>query len=110
MVPKAVKNEQARSQARRRMHDKRHLLNSEGTEIPKVRKRLSLLNGATEALAPTDATDRNLADAPDKDQPDERIRGSLGRRSFSDLRHNVRHERRAKGRDAAFGTSARWRG
>jgi len=23
---------------------------------------------------------------------------------------NVRHERRAKGREAAFGTSARWRG
>jgi hypothetical protein len=26
------------------------------------------------------------------------------------VRPNVRHERRAKGREAAFGTSARWRG
>ena len=34
---------------------------------------------------------------------------------LADARHefrlpNVRHERRAKGREAAFGTSARWRG
>ena len=29
---------------------------------------------------------------------------------WSPLGPNVRHERRAKGREAAFGTSARWRG
>ena len=38
----------------------RALLHSEATEAPNMRKRLPLLNGATEALAPTDATDRNL--------------------------------------------------
>ena len=31
--------------------------------------------------------------APDKDEPADRIRGSLGRHSFSDLRHNVQGER-----------------
>ena len=60
MVPMASKDAQERSHVQRRMHDKRHLLNSKGTEAPKVRQRLPLLNGATEALAPTDATDRSL--------------------------------------------------
>ena len=60
MVPKAVKDAQERSQAQRRMHDKRHLLNSEATEAPRASETWTLHSGAAEALAPTDATDRSL--------------------------------------------------
>ena len=42
------------------MNNKEHCLHSKGTQAPSVRRRLPLLNGATEALVPTDATDRNL--------------------------------------------------
>ena len=35
---------------------------------------------------------------------------SLTCKDFGVQGSNVRHERRAKGREAAFGTSARWRG
>ena len=60
MVPMAWKDAQERSHVQQPMNNKEHLLNSEATEAPKVRKRLPLLNGATEPLPPTDATDRNL--------------------------------------------------
>ena len=61
MVPKAVKDAQARSQAQRRMHDKRHLLNSEAIEAPRASETWTLHSGETEALAePADVTDQDL--------------------------------------------------
>ena len=60
MVPKAVKNAQERRQAQRRMHDKRHLLNSEGTEAPRASETWTLHSGETEARGPADATDQDL--------------------------------------------------
>ena len=39
-----------------------------------------------------------------------RMAAYLAFRSLDFAEPNVRHERRAKGREAAFGTSARWRG
>ena len=60
MVPKAVKDAQERSHAQRRMHDKRHLLNSEATEGPRASEPWTLHSGAAEALAPADAPDRDL--------------------------------------------------
>ena len=56
----AWKDAQECSHAQRRMHDKRHLLNSEATEAPRASETWTLHSGAAEARGLADATDQDL--------------------------------------------------